>query len=75
METGDHVAVKSVVVTISRHKINDDGTVREAQETVDIVSVSGKPEYCVINPKTGDPLIINGCDLVEAVKHVCGGEK
>lgn len=61
--------VKSVVATLTRFKLNDDGTMREVNEDVDVTSVVGNPQYLVINPKSGDPLVLKGSDLQTAIQH------
>lgn len=66
--------LKSIVATITRYKQNEDKILRTAEEDIKISSVEGNPEYCKIETPSGDPILVKGIDLVEAVKHSCTGE-
>jgi len=63
--------LKNINVTLTRFKQNEDQSLREAQEDVDVLTVKGSPEFCYINSKSGDPIILKGQDLVDAIRHVC----
>jgi hypothetical protein len=68
------MSVKQMCVTISRFKLNEDSTVREVED-VEISMIPGKPHLFTLNPKSGDPLVLNGEDIISAVKHVSNAEE